>query len=775
MSTYIIEDAQINWETLINNLRNNPTALDYEHFTAIVRTYWKQKEHKEQLQSDCIEIYKSLEQFKPQSQAFFLSLIFDFNIRRWIEDIMPTIFEKLLTQEKSSDHRFLIFRYFLAFEFQYLSSTPDISKLVTILGKQTSIQETIFILIQINPHFSNNIYAEEKIKQEAIELLQSYVQHSSLTVRYFAAYELLKAQNFEVSEDIIEIVLEVFVHPETVIQLFFDIFYTFKQLPKRSLTNNTVNQPTNTNQPPTPEEFYLTKHIQAFQLTGKKQYTYIIPQLLKKLKPGAQASFLVETIIQMGFGPISIRQQNYFTPLQEHILTLFATQAWLWQDEAIRNMLEAIEIPSGEMELSLLLNQQEAKGILPDFSKLYEVDWKNTEHAYGSATDVPQLFIRICAEDAEVRKAAWWHLYGNLFHQGTRYPATVLAIPFFIELLEYEGVPEKQKILLYLTNCLLGYPEYYIHQIPDYEGDFFNPEYDPDQVMKGLYEAVAKGIPTYLQFMQQGNNEEKQAAIFLLAWFYPLQQKIVPALKYFIEEEEESIIQSNILLAISYLTTHDSSNDWVAFFEQWFQQSKDDQVGDDWLKLASAVALYRLGVHQQRPEVLQTLLDFMAVAMLKNETITEEDEEHKEENEDTEAIETDDHDDYEEDNTVEEAWLSFPWIDEAGNPETFIAGFFENLPPDQNQLVSQALMIKIKNGSLFETVELTRILLRLNFDPHSPNQEPLELNQLNETQISLLKELLEINQLWRVGNNTMMIRSYGLPTSQKELQEFLTM
>lgn len=148
MSSYIIEDAQINWETLINNLRNNPATLDYEHFKAIVSTYWKQQEYKDQLQVDCAEIYKNLELFKPQSQAFFLSLIFDFNIRGWVEDELAYTFEKLLSYPSSSDHHFLILRYYLEFQLQIFS--PH-SKVINELNALFELQDEIgqmFIIIE---------------------------------------------------------------------------------------------------------------------------------------------------------------------------------------------------------------------------------------------------------------------------------------------------------------------------------------------------------------------------------------------------------------------------------------------------------------------------------------------------------------------------------------------------------------------------------------------------------------------------------------------------
>jgi hypothetical protein len=66
---------------------------------------------------------------------------------------------------------------------------------------------------------------------------------------------------------------------------------------------------------------------------------------------------------------------------------------------------------------------------------LDKIDWKNLEHAYGEAFDVPDLIRSLASKDEEKRADALWELYGNIFHQGTRYKATPFAIPFIFELI----------------------------------------------------------------------------------------------------------------------------------------------------------------------------------------------------------------------------------------------------------------------------------------------------------------------------------------------------
>lgn len=86
-----------------------------------------------------------------------------------------------------------------------------------------------------------------------------------------------------------------------------------------------------------------------------------------------------------------------------------------------------------------------------DLSGLDRVDWSSVKHAFGPATDLPGLIRLLVSPEEEIRRGAWASLYQNLIQQGTVFPATSAASPFFIKLLEGEDVPAKSEILMYLA------------------------------------------------------------------------------------------------------------------------------------------------------------------------------------------------------------------------------------------------------------------------------------------------------------------------------------
>lgn len=79
--------------------------------------------------------------------------------------------------------------------------------------------------------------------------------------------------------------------------------------------------------------------------------------------------------------------------------------------------------------------------------RLDETDWAALSHAYGAADDVPAL-LRQAASDGDAAGEAISELYGNIFHQGTVYSATVAAVPFLAELARSAPGPRAEFVWL---------------------------------------------------------------------------------------------------------------------------------------------------------------------------------------------------------------------------------------------------------------------------------------------------------------------------------------
>src|SRR5437764_147046 len=92
---------------------------------------------------------------------------------------------------------------------------------------------------------------------------------------------------------------------------------------------------------------------------------------------------------------------------------------------------------------------------------LERVDWARLRHAYGPATDVPDLLRALTVADRDIRDQTVFELFSNIYHQGTVYESTAPAVHFLIGLLREPAVPAKEDLLEILSTIALGIPYYY--------------------------------------------------------------------------------------------------------------------------------------------------------------------------------------------------------------------------------------------------------------------------------------------------------------------------
>jgi hypothetical protein len=221
---------------------------------------------------------------------------------------------------------------------------------------------------------------------------------------------------------------------------------------------------------------------------------------------------------------------------------------------------------------------------------LSDVGWAQLEHAYGSAADVPDLIRALRAADPKVRANARWELYGNIFHQGSRYEASAYAVPFLLELLADPSTPERTAILALLTSLAIGYDE---NWLPDsfpvadlrpsaaggdqflqagrkpaaQPGDIVCYEYwmsldapDRDSVFSyialAVYDAVRVGVPLYCDLLRDDDADMRAAAAYALAWFHEDAAAIVGPLTA-AAGDSQAAVAATALVALGLVRTDD--------------------------------------------------------------------------------------------------------------------------------------------------------------------------------------------------------------------------
>jgi hypothetical protein len=89
--------------------------------------------------------------------------------------------------------------------------------------------------------------------------------------------------------------------------------------------------------------------------------------------------------------------------------------------------------------------------LLVEVEGLEQIRWHQYPHAYGPATDVPRNIRRLASSQTKVREQALWELSGSIYHQGTLYGATAVAIPCILRLAADTRVPDRPKMCRFLA------------------------------------------------------------------------------------------------------------------------------------------------------------------------------------------------------------------------------------------------------------------------------------------------------------------------------------
>jgi hypothetical protein len=186
--------------------------------------------------------------------------------------------------------------------------------------------------------------------------------------------------------------------------------------------------------------------------------------------------------------------------------------------------------------------------------------------------------LALTSDDSKVRDAALYELFGNIFHQGTRYQASPYAIPFLYDLLEDSSVQEKEYIVVLLVSLGVGYSEDYVpdgfpivnfrNYVAETEKNLSEedrkyceaygagPHYD-----LACYDAVLRRLPTLMRLTEEDEAELRRAAVFALAWFPESAKDSIDAVTKVLQNRTEAQDAIHALLSLSLLKNSKSGSD----------------------------------------------------------------------------------------------------------------------------------------------------------------------------------------------------------------------
>ena len=360
--------------------------------------------------------------------------------------------------------------------------------------------------------------------------------------------------------------------------------------------------------------------------------------------------------------------------------------------------------------------------------RLSEVNWSSLQHAYGPAEDVPDL-LRALVEPAtaspslraeatrarrEVRDHVQWLLWGNVFHQGSRYEVTASVVPFLVEILRDGPNDDElhQFLIAYLHHLAVGYPE-----------DVFPATIDPEAEAgweRDSYLAVERAVETITPFIHAPDEDTALEAIALVASFPRTAGATVPLLRTIARTRSDQRA-AHAVVSLAQLAGAGALEDAERLV------AADDRA----VSIEAACAAVLADPNRASDEAITIL------------TSPIDDVAH------TRSV-------------------------HAGSVTKLVGLCLARFPDHHRERAIDAIAVQLRDASPFESVSLTESLLSIAFDRQRVPASAAELTPLQRRAVTAIDDYgaFTINRA-NYANYSLLLRDWGLPESQKALRAWL--
>lgn len=380
--------------------------------------------------------------------------------------------------------------------------------------------------------------------------------------------------------------------------------------------------------------------------------------------------------------------------------------------------------------------------------QLDQIDWSKLKHAYGEASDVPELIRALRSDIAEERKNALSALYGNIFHQGTRYQATSKAIPFLVELIEDKSTPDRLHLLPFLVSLALGYEDEFLPygidparlrtMLSEAERTI-SPEdkarceefgYHPRNDIE-CYDAVLRAVPGLIEATQDSDKWVARGAVYALAWFPEAAHQSAPVLTKLVETSTDPFDVANAILALGLLAR---TSDHKFNFPD-----VDPRLGDEHLLVRVAV-----GLALWEDPLQEVIVKVLVEAMMRGDELAEDGD-----------------------------GLLF----NSGDLVSYSSLVLALSAPENHAMIVDVLVESLKGRNCFESLTLTKALLEIVYAQAEESGENQEGFPLNDVQRAALEGIAEHGG-WKRGDAMFLdyselLNAYGFPGEQEDLVKLL--
>lgn len=369
---------------------------------------------------------------------------------------------------------------------------------------------------------------------------------------------------------------------------------------------------------------------------------------------------------------------------------------------------------------------------------LEEIPWKDKEHAYGSAKDVPELLLELASRDKTRGEKAIYTFYGNIWHQGTVYEATSFAVPFLQRILADEQNPLRAETLILLSSLAYGHSYHAVHQdLFLYENERDTPEFQATvreelSWVERAHRVVGEGVPLYLSLLKDSSREVRANSAYLASLFARSDASVSPSLKASLIEEREPLVRASLWLALGL----DPRNGPMDELDSSYPQA--DSELERWAIVATMLRLRR---EDAPPTAIEAMLGVL-------DSPSEE---------------------------LEQTYGEVPFYNEGLTADSM--RLLLHMGKGARRFRVPFCEALSRTSNMFRAMALLETILPLFFGAFS-REVPVEWDKLDEDGRGVLRALLSSDAIWSDGktvfaNLSQLVQYYGLPYNREEVRALL--
>lgn len=154
---------------------------------------------------------------------------------------------------------------------------------------------------------------------------------------------------------------------------------------------------------------------------------------------------------------------------------------------------------------------------------LDKIDWGSIQHSHGKADKFPYWIRDLLSNNSGIRAAAYENIREYSHHQGSIYEVTSYVIPFLIELLGSENVPDRVK----LYDLICSYTWSYSHTRPlrrqqleeaTPNSEFYNHILESKTFESRAFQEIQKGLDLYIGHLEHSDKQIRLMALALIVY-----------------------------------------------------------------------------------------------------------------------------------------------------------------------------------------------------------------------------------------------------------------